>query len=342
MEGLHIVAPGAMETIEKKEIFESVDNVKVKVTHALLVPEDFITYNGDPRVEYPIIPGRVAIGKIAETCGTNSFGFERGMNVLLHSVTNCKSCYECAKGEFKNCASFITAGKNSDGFLRDFAIMDNEAVSILPPSVGDNEALFIEYIAVAERIIDNLNLQKGEHVVIVGGDILGIILAQLIIYYQSVPILVDNNENNLSLAVKSGVYYTIFADNKIEKSVSDLTGARLASKVVYMTGSNLNTDIALKLAGHNATICFAGFGTPTLKVSFTPAIVKQLNFTCVSNGFGCYNSAINILANKAIDTSFFSLRHSKSNQAMNVIHEMSSNNSSDACANILVVDMDKF
>ena len=65
-----------------------------------------------------------------------------------------------------------------------------------------------------------------------------------------------------------------------------------------MTGANLNTDIALKLAGHNATVCFAGFGLPNLRVNFNTALLKQLNFNCVTNGFGAFNSAINLLANK--------------------------------------------
>lgn len=342
MEGLQITAPGAISTIEKKEFFESSDSVKVKITHTLFIQEDFLTFEGDPRAIYPIVPSRIAIGKVVETNGDNSFGFERGMNVFLHPVTNCNKCFECAKGEYKNCANFRIAGKNTDGFLRDFAIMDNDDVSVLPPSVTERDALFIDHIATCDRIVDNLNLQKGEHVVIVGGDVLGIILAQLIIYYQGVPILVDNNQGNLDIAKQAGVYYTLFADNKVERNVAELTGARLANKVVYMTGANLNTDIALKLAGHNATVCFGGFGTPNIRVNFNTALLKQLRFNCATNGFGNYNSAINILANKAIDTSIFEIRTTKSDRAAEVIREMGKGISYDATKNMLIVEMNKF
>lgn len=341
MEGLQITAPGVISTTEKKEIFENDSSVKVKITKTLLIQEDFVTFCGDHRVNYPIIPGRVGIGKVIETSQGNDFGFERGMSVFIHPVTNCNKCFECAKGDFKRCASFNVAGKNVDGFLRDFAICDNEYVSILPSSVDETSALFLDHVAISDRIVDAINLQKGEHVVIVGGDVLGIILAQLIIYYQGVPILVDNNNKNLELAKNAGVYYTLFADNKIEKSVAELTGARLSSKVVYMTGANLNTDIALKLAGNNATICLAGFGCPNIRVNFNTALLKQLNFNCVTNGFGRYDSAINVLANKAIDTSVFNIKTVKSEQTISAINELGKNISYNACESMLVVENDK-
>ena len=175
----------------------------------MLIQEDFLTYQGDTRIEYPIIPGRVAIGKIAETSGENAFGYERGMKVYLHSTVNCGACFKCSEGDYKHCTSFKIAGKTCDGFLRDFAIMDNNDVSVLPSSVSESEALFIDHVAICNRIIDSINLEKGEHVVIVGGDILGIILAQLIIYYQGVPILVDNN-NDIWILRKTRASTTLF------------------------------------------------------------------------------------------------------------------------------------
>ena len=340
MDGIQITGKKTLETISKKELFDSVDSAKIKITKALFLQEDFNTLGGDPRAVYPIIPARVGIGKVVETCGNEVFGIERGARVFPHPEIPCGKCSECAKGDKAHCSSFNIAGKTMDGYLRDFAILPDDAISILPPSVSDSDALFIDHVALCDKVIDSINLQKGEHVVIVGGDALGIILAQLVIYYQGVPILVDNNDNNIIIAKNAGVYSTLFADNKIDKNVSELTGARLAKKVVYMTGSNLNTDIALKLAGQNATVCFAGFGTPSIKVNFNIALVKQLNFKCVTNGYGNIESAINLLANKAIDASVFAIPQVKKGAAMEKIKEMSENQDFSACSGMLVIDVE--
>ena len=340
MDGIQITDKHKLELVSKRELFDNVNSVKIKITKALMLPEDFTTLSGDPQAFYPVIPARVGLGKIIETCGEESYGIERGVRVFPHPEIACGKCYECSKGDDEHCSSFLTAGKTADGFLRNFAVFSNDNISVLPPVVGDTDALFIDHVALCDKIIDAIDLQKGEHVVIVGGDVCGIILAQLIIYYQGIPILVDNNDNNIITAKNSGLYYTLFADNKIDKNVTDLTGARLAKKVVYMTGSNLNTDIALKLAGSNATVCFAGFGTPGIKVNFSAALIKQLNFKCVNNGYGSIDSAINLIANKAVDTSVFSIKQVKQGQAREKIAEIEKSTDFSACARMLIIDVE--
>lgn len=339
MDGIQITAAKKLSTITKKEDFSSIESTKVIITKAMLIREDFNAYLGNEKIQYPIIPARIGIGKISAVSDEENQTLVRGMRVFPHPERACGKCFECFQGEKQHCAAFNIAGKNTDGFLRDFVVVDNNEISLLPPSVTDFQALFIEHVALCVNVIDLLQLKKGEHVVIVGGDLLGIFLAQLVIYYQGVPIIVDNNENNLKLAQSAGVYYTLFADNRVEKSVSDLTGARLSKKVVYMTGSNLNTDIALKLAGQHATICFAGFGTPNLKVNFNIALIKQLNFNCVTNGYGNIDSAINLLANNAVDTSVFTVPSVKQAQAMDAIKETASNLTFDATSGMLIVDV---
>lgn len=339
MNGIQINAKHQLEEVTSTEALDAENYVKIKITRSLFTSEDFTTLSGDNTAKYPVIPSRVGVGKVVEVNGSAPFDMERGTRVFPHPVTACGKCYECLKSDEEHCSAFQVAGKNADGFLRDFVLYPTDCVSVLPPTVKDNQALLIDHIALCDKIVDKLNLQKGEHVIIVGGDVLGIILAQLIVYYQGIPILIDNSDNNIILAKNAGIYYTLFADNKIEKNVADLTGARLAKKVVYMTGSNLNTDIALKLAGHNATVCFAGFGAPAIRVNFNSAIIKQLNFICVNNGFGSIDSAINLLANKAVDTDVFNLPTVQSAQAKDKILEMAQQSTAGAYSkNLIVID----
>ena len=359
MDGIQITAKHKLETISKKELFNNVDSVKIKITKALLLPEDFETLSGDNNVEYPIIPARVAIGKIVETCLEQTSDMTRGTRVFPHPEVACGKCYECSNGKHSACSSLQIAGKTTDGFLRDFAVFAVEDISILSSSIQtqddkpliidnsplnnritDKQALFIDHVALCHKIIDAIHLKKGEHVVIVGGNLCGIILAQLVIYYQGIPILVDNNEKNIQLAQSCGLYYTLFNYSNVDKSVAELTGARLAKKVVYMTGSNLNADIAMKLSGYNATVCFAGFGTPGIKVNFSPAILKQLNFTCVNNGYGYIDSAINLIATGAVDTSLFNIPVVKRDHAIEKIQEIAKSDDTDACSKMLIIDVE--
>lgn len=339
MKGIQILQPKQIEAITKTENFDSIDSAKVIITKAMLLREDFNTYLGDARANYPIIPARIGIGKISAVSEDSCGCFERGQRVFPHPETACGKCKECFAGNTENCSSFNVAGKNVDGFLRDFAVLANENISLLPPSVSDYDALFIDHVAICDKIIDKLQPAKGEDVIIVGGDMLGIFLAQLVMYYQGIPILVDNNEKNIELAKRAGIYYTLFSDNKLEKNVSELTGSHFSKKIVYMTGSNLNTDIALKLAADHATICFAGFGAPNLKVNFNIALVKQLKFICITNGYGNIDSAINLLANNAVNPNLFTIPTIQQSGAMAMIKEMAEDVNYDAESGLLIVDI---
>ncbi len=303
MLGLQVSEKGKLTKINKMEICDNADSSKVKITKVMLTPEDFQTIGGDDDVTYPVIPGRIAIGQITDA--SESAYLTKGTRVYLSSVENCGSCAECLISQPEKCVNQRIAGKNTDGYLRDFAVVDNSILYALPTSVKDDDALFIDYVALSLAVIDKLDIKKGEHVAVIGGNLIGIILSTIIIYYQAVPILIDSKSENLEKAKLCGVYYNLFSDNKLEKEVSERTGARMASKVVYVSDSNINTDVALKIAANNAKMGFVGFSNPNLRVNFHLAMKKQLNFKCITNGYGFTEQAINLIANKAIDFSNF-------------------------------------
>ena len=303
MIGLQISQKGKIEKINKMELCEDANSSKVKITKVLLTPEDTRTLLGDDSATYPVIPGRIAIGQISDA--SNFSYLEKGTRVYLNPTNNCGECINCLAGNTDSCTNLQTAGKNTNGYLRDFAVVENSQLYFLPSLVKDSEAILIDYIALALATINKLDIIKGEHVAVIGGGLIGLITSMLIIYYQGVPILIDGQEENLNKARLAGIYYNLFSDNKVEKEVNELTGAHMAQKVIYIADSNINTDLALKLASYNAKVGFVGFSAPNLKVNFNTAMKKQLEFCCVTNGFGYTEQAINLIANKVIDLSLF-------------------------------------
>lgn len=338
MDGIQIKAKNQLELITKREAFDDIDSVKIKVKKALLTSEDFQTLEGDPNAVYPIIPARTGIGVVTEINSEKPV-FSRAERIFPHPEVPCRNCFKCAEGKEDACIALSIAGKNSDGFLRDFAVSSMHDVSSLPPSISDNDALFIDHIALCVNVLEAIDMHATEHIIIVGGDILGIILAQLVKYYQGVPILVDNNDDNIITAQNSGIYYTIYADSKLEKNAADVTGTRLSNKIVYMTGSGLNPDIALKIASTNSTVCFAGFATPSAKINLTNALLKNLQFRCVTNGFGAISPAINLLAIKAVDLGVFSIPSVGQEEAVAKITEMAKTTKKNASSKMLIVEM---
>ena len=122
-----------------------------------------------------------------------------------------------------------------------------------------------------------------------------------------------------------GIYAYNLVDNKLEKEVLELTGAHMAQKVIYVADSNINTDVALKLASNNAQVGFVGFSSPNLKVNFNLAMKKQLSFSCITSGYGYTEQAINMMTNKAIDLSIFEFATVKYENCTAKIKEIAKN-----------------
>lgn len=303
MQAWQISAKDKIEKTDRTELLTDIDSVKLRITKTLITSEDIVTYLGeDDKVKYPIIPCTAAIGQINELPAESPY-FERGTRVYVSAVNNCGKCPHCVNGHPERCYDFSIAGKNKDGFLKDFAVVPAADVFVLPQSIKDESAVYIELIKLALSVIDELKIEKGQHVVVIGGTMLGSIISQLIIYYQGVPILIDSSAEKLALAEKAGIYYTIKADKTAEKEVSALTGGRMALKVVHVARSGLPFDLAFKLAAPTASVAFAGFSFPDVRLSFRSVLEKRLNCFSVANGYGNSESAINMLANRAIDLS---------------------------------------
>ena len=96
----------------------------------------------------------------------------------------------------------------------------------------------------------------------------------------------------------------------------------MVSGVVYATRSGIPVDLSYKISAPSATIVFAGFSHPPIKAPINIAMHKELTSVCVCNGHTNYRTAINLLANKAIDLSLYPHTIINFSQAEEKIKEM--------------------
>ncbi len=296
MQGWHIV--GAKQTEDKtiEESFDVTTETKVMVTKAMITLPDALHFiKGEPA---NTVPGAYGIGIVSEP-GQNLFDLKQGTRVYISPTLPCKKCFSCNNGEPGKCSDMQIAGENFNGFLRNFVTTESSNLYYLPESVSDNDALFIEHISLSLSIIDKLDIQKGDHIAIIGANNFGNILSQLLIYYQAVPILIDVDEENLQVAKNCGIYYTLGEKDNWIKEVSSITGGRMAKSVVYISDSDISPKSAFLLAGYNAHVAFTGLSGKNTTVSFANAVKKQLVIHSVNTGYGYTSSSINLIANKA-------------------------------------------
>lgn len=300
----HVLSPDLKRPEEK---------VKVKVTKALVSEADVAVYTGAIKVKAPFIPGKFAIGQVTEA-DENSF-IKKGERVYLAGVTE----DECAPDGLR------IAGETSEGFYRDFVLAGVDDVYPLPASVSDESAFLIDAIALAERVVDEMHIEVGQHILVLGGGIYGNILCQILIYHRAVPILADNNADRLTQAKKSGIYYTFPNDETLRQNVLSVTGGKLADGAVYLAFNNrCEPSVLFPLVKRDAYVAFCSLTGKSLHVNLEYAIKNNVTIKGIMDSREFVSTAINLLANKAVNASEFSFHSSREEELPAVMEKLAS------------------
>ena len=294
-----ILSPKVLTEEERPDNITADTQAKVKVTQVFFTGTELSAYLGHPKPKYPLIPGRFAVGVVGETGAACTV--EKNERVYFRDCSPCGACPACLHGDADNCAEPKTAGVNMDGYMRDFVVAQESGLSPLPPSVSDDEALFIGIVSHCEAVIDRLNVAKGTHVAVLGAGEIGNILSQLLIYHQAVPILIDSDEEKLAVAAQCGVYYTVKADETMEENIARITGGRLAAGSVYSSFCGLAPDLPFGITAAGGIVVYTGYGFPEISAQLKTALDKHLTLTSVSNDRSGDAAAINLLVNKAVN-----------------------------------------
>lgn len=278
--------------------------VKVKVTHMLISNFDALVYSGEIKAEYPRTLGRFATGIVTEV-GEKCYGIEKGARVYLESNRNCGKCYSCLSGKRSECENIQVAGKDYDGFLRDFVVLEYTDVAVLPESVDNVLALCIGTVGIAENIYNKLDLTAGQKVAVIGADFTGNIIAQVLQYHKIIPIIIDNNPGNLQKAKDAGLFYSFPSDEELEDKIKSVTSGNMCDAAVYSSASRLPLSLPTRLIGKCKQLVLTGFTSMHAQLEASEVIERNLNVSGVMYEYNYTDTAINMLIHGAINIESF-------------------------------------
>lgn len=299
---------------------------RIRVTKVLVNSVDAAIYRGEKKAKLPLAMGRFAIGIVSDENGGTFF--PKGARVLLHTYLPAPDT-GTAKKDFTE-DEIRVCGITKNGYLRDFVYVSADEMTLLPDSISDEHALLVHHLALAKDTVDALGAQKGDHVAVIGGDHLGYLISQLLIYQQASPILVDSDQAKVDFAHKNGIYYSILADENVIQSIAEITGGRLANGAIYVTSADGN-DTALPLVtcarGKHVVLC--GNNADSLNINLGTAIKKLLEISCVHNGSDTLETAINLIVSGAVNLSGFHSHVFAAEEAAKVLEDIASKTDQD-------------
>ena len=278
------------------------DEIKVKIEEVLLSNFDYDVYSGAHKRKYPFILGRYAVGVVSQVGDPENAFFQKMDRVVIEPYLFCEECDECKRERYEHCSNMQELGYNTDGLMRNFADLHYSQLHRLPDSISNDKALYVSQVAFCLNIVDALNLGKGRHIAIFSSSKTGLVLAQLIAYYQAVPVFISDKQELLQTARDLGIFYSFdVAKSDVEKELAMITGGRMCSEIVFFSNGDFNFKDVYNVAAVNANICMAGYSNKESKLSVAQICRKHLNIFGVYNGAGNYSSAINMLVTDTVN-----------------------------------------
>ena len=285
MQSYRITKNFTIEPETEEGSFSLKEYAKIKITRAGVCSSDVVAFAGrSDKVNLPLCPTRIAVGLVSES---DDITLRKGQRVMLSPYTRLEN------------GKYIINGLKNDGYLADYVFAPLHNIYTVPTGVSDSAFTFIEDIAMAINVIEKLDVEKTKYVMLYGCTSVNLIIAQLCIYYQAIPIVIDNDNSRLSIAQGLGAYYCInYVEEDVLQKLREITSGKLVEYLILDSDICNEVGKMLSYVRRNGKVAVVGYNTskPGLKGDFSPIINKNLTIYGISDGYGEIETAINMLA----------------------------------------------
>src|SRR4029077_289615 len=152
-------------------------------------------------------PGHEFVGEVVSVSGTN--GDESkwvGERVVGEIDLACGHCEWCKRGLGRHCPTRTGLGiVKHPGAFREFLTLPIRNLHRVPASIPTEHAVFIEPIAAACEILDQVKIRKGERVAVLGDGKLGLLVSQVLQAKGAKVHLFGRHRDKMRLVEPAGV-----------------------------------------------------------------------------------------------------------------------------------------
>lgn len=208
-----------------------------------------------------------------------------GKRVVGEINAGCNNCDSCKKGMQRHCPNRTVLGiLKRDGAFAEFLSLPEENLHVIPDSITDEQAVFVEPLAAAFEIKEQISLKNDWRVAVVGDGRLAQMICQVLKYYCRDITCFGRHQSKLTHLEKFGIPTKIGIDTIDEQSF-DL--------VVEATGRNSGFADTMKLVKPRGTVILKSTIASRENLDLTPTVVNEI--TLVGSRCGLFKPAIDAL-----------------------------------------------
>ncbi len=224
--------------------------------------------------------------------GHEFVGVDDGGRRYVAEINNaCRRCETCLAGRPTHCPTRTVLGIVAhDGAMADEVAVPRENLHAVPDSVSDREAVFIEPLAAAFEVLEQVRVRSDDRVAVLGDGKLGLLTAWVLRGVAERVTLVGRHRHKLALA-----------GGRIEQRLTDEAAsmARRFDVVVDATGSASGLGDAIRMARPSGKVVLKTTVAGEHALSVAHGVMDEL--TMVGSRCGPFPRAIEALATRAVD-----------------------------------------
>ncbi|ABX12265.1 Alcohol dehydrogenase GroES domain protein [Nitrosopumilus maritimus SCM1] len=240
----------------------------------LEILDGYMAYNG--------VLGHEFVGVVEKSKNSDLLG----KRVVGEINAGCNRCDSCKKGLQRHCPNRTVLGiLKRDGAFAEFLSLPEENLHVIPDSISDEQAVFVEPLAAAFEIKEQVSLNPDWKVAVVGDGRLAQMICQVLKLSCPNVTCFGRHETKLSHLEKFKI------QTKIGIIDSDLQSYDL---VVEATGSNSGFADTMKLVKPRGTVILKSTIASRENLDLTPTVVNEI--TLIGSRCGLFKPAIDALA----------------------------------------------
>lgn len=253
-------------------------------------------------------PGHEFVGEVTDVHGSSaghSAALKKkwiGKRVVGEINVSCSAhgfrpkCEFCRRGLKTHCARRTVLGIVShDGAFADYLALPLENLHVVPDSVSDEEAVFVEPLAAACEILDQVDVTKFREAAVLGDGKLAQLIAMVVRTVVPHVVMYGKHEKKLALARGAEI-----ETRKVRGDASDLKRVKENyGLLVEATGSPSGFALAQHVTEPRGTLVLKSTFHGASPIETWPIVVKEL--TIVGSRCGPFAKALALLRSGNVD-----------------------------------------
>ncbi len=261
----------------------------IKVSLAGICNTDFEITKG--YMGYNGILGHEFVGVVEEVNSDDKTLLGKRVVAEISYGCNDPECEWCAQKNYRHCPNRHTLGiVEKDGCFAEYLTMPLNVLFEVPENVSDEQAVFVEPLAAACEITEQLHIKPIDKVVVLGDGKLGLTTA-LTLHAQGFDVtLIGKHQNKLDIAKNQKVKTQLLQELKVENNFD---------VVVEATGSVSGFETSLALVKPRGVLVLKSTIATGKELNLAPIVINEI--TVLGSRCGQFPPALRLLENDRID-----------------------------------------